>query len=113
MRPLADTKGAHTAPFTLAPPLRRPILVAAIGTPCPYCGEPMAFPNHPPTRDHIKPRSKGHPLTEDNRVIVCFPCNRAKGSRSLASFLYRLHAANDPRAAHVEAFIANRGCQAA
>jgi len=36
---------------------RRPVLVAAIGSRCPYCGEPMACPPRHPSRDHIRPRS--------------------------------------------------------
>jgi hypothetical protein len=50
-------------------------LVAAIDKPCAYCGEPMAAP----TRDHIRPPSKG--------------------GRSLASWLNSLEKAGDPRAA--------------
>ncbi len=38
--------------------VRRTELVAAIGKPCAYCGESMAVP----TRDHIRPRSKGFTL---------------------------------------------------
>jgi hypothetical protein len=40
-----------------------------------------------------------------NWVVVCDPCNVAKGSRSLASFLFRLSRAADPRAPFVAAFI--------
>ena len=40
-----------------------------------------------------------------NRAIVCQPCNTDKGSRSLASFLFRLRRAADPRAPFVAAFI--------
>jgi len=50
--------------------VRRTELVAAIGTPCRYCGEPMAAP----TRDHIRPRRKGGRLTVGNKVLVCDPC---------------------------------------
>ena len=83
---------------------RRAVLVAAIGSPCPLCGEPMAGPDRWPTRDHIKPRSKGNRLA-GNRAIVCAPCNKAKGSLSLQRFANRLARAGDPRAAQVEAFI--------
>jgi 5-methylcytosine-specific restriction endonuclease McrA len=84
---------------------RRAVLVAAIGSPCPLCGEPMAGPDRWPTRDHIKPRSKGHRLTDGNCAIVCQPCNKAKGSLSLQRFANRLARAGDPRAARVDAFI--------
>jgi 5-methylcytosine-specific restriction endonuclease McrA len=83
---------------------RRAVLVAAIGSLCPLCGEPMAGPDRWPTRDHIKPRSKGHHLTPDNQAIVCAPCNEAKGSLSLQRYANRLARAGDPRAAHVAAF---------
>ncbi len=68
-------------------------LVAAIGKPCAYCGEPMATP----TRDHIRPRSKGGTLAPGNKALACDRCNTDKGSRSLASWLYRLEKAGDPR----------------
>jgi hypothetical protein len=87
--------------------VRRAALVAAIGAPCPYCGLPMQHPQEgprSPSRDHIRPRSKGYQLP-GNRLIVCYPCNAAKGSRSLASFLFRLIRAGDPRAPFVGAVI--------
>jgi 5-methylcytosine-specific restriction endonuclease McrA len=84
---------------------RRAVLVAAIGSLCPLCGEPMAGPDRFPTRDHIKPRSKGHRLTADNRAIICARCNKAKGSLSLQRFANRLARTGDPRAEHVAAFI--------
>lgn len=88
---------------------RRRVLVAAIGSPCPYCGEPMAVPHRHPSRDHIKPRSRRHTLTPDNRAIVCGRCNTDKGSKSLGQWLLRLRRASDPRADHVEAFMRRTG----
>src|SRR5690349_11997939 len=85
--------------------VRRPALVAAIGSPCPYCGEPMTGPHRWPSRDHIRPRSKRYQLTADNRAIVCQPCNEAKGSLSLQRFANRLTIAGDPRAFHVTALL--------
>ncbi len=76
-------------------------LVAAIGHPCAYCGEPMAYP----TRDHIHPRSKGGTLEGHNKALACNRCNLDKGSRSLRSWLYRLELADDPRAAIVAALL--------
>jgi 5-methylcytosine-specific restriction endonuclease McrA len=87
---------------------RRAVLVAAIGSLCPLCGEPMAGPDCWPTRDHIKPRSKGHHLTPDNQAIVGAPCNEAKDSLSLQRFANRLTRAGDPRALRVAAFLAIR-----
>jgi 5-methylcytosine-specific restriction endonuclease McrA len=57
-----------------------------------------------PSRDHIRPRSKGFTFADPaHRAIVCQPCNEYKGSRSLASFLFRLRRAADPRAPFVAA----------
>ena len=82
--------------------------LAVIGSPCPYCGQTMQIPGRPPSRDHIKPRSKGHPL-DRNRALVCCRCNADKGSLSLGHWLTRLSRAGDPRADHVEAFMRLRG----
>jgi hypothetical protein len=57
-----------------------------------------------PSCDHIRPRSKGFTLNPENQAIVCQPWNTDKGSRSLASFLFRLRRAADPRASFVAAF---------
>jgi 5-methylcytosine-specific restriction endonuclease McrA len=65
----------------------------------------MKGPDRWPTRDHIKPRSKGYRLTADNQAIVCQPCNEAKGSLSLGRFANRLVRAGDPRALRVAAFM--------
>jgi 5-methylcytosine-specific restriction endonuclease McrA len=59
-----------------------------------------------PTRDHIRPRSKGGTLDVGNKALACDPCNGDKGSRSLASWLHRLEIAADRRAAIVRALIA-------
>ena len=61
--------------------VRRPILVAALGSPCPYCGMAM-LGDREPSRDHIKPRSRRHPF-RDNQAIICCRRNQAKGSLSL------------------------------
>jgi len=83
---------------------RRALLVATIGRQCPYCGNAMEGPDRWPTRDHIKPKSKGYCRT-GNQTIVCAPCNKAKGSLSLRRFANRLVRCADPRAAYVAAFI--------
>jgi hypothetical protein len=31
----------------------RAALAAAIGSPCPYCGQTMQIPERPPSRDHL------------------------------------------------------------
>lgn len=77
--------------------VRRAELLAAVGKPCVYCGEPMDCP----TRDHIRPRSKGGTLEARNKALACDRCNQDKGSRTLRSWLYRLDKAGDSRAALV------------
>jgi 5-methylcytosine-specific restriction endonuclease McrA len=83
---------------------QRRVLVAAIGLPCAYCAEAMTVPDRPPSRDHIKPRSKGHALA-GNLAPVCCRCNTDKGSLSLGQWLTRLSRAGDARADHVAAFV--------
>lgn len=86
---------------------QRPLLVAAIGAPCAYCSAPMMPPDKPPTRDHVKPRAKGGTFADQrNRLLVCSPCNHAKGKRTLQQWLRVLVAASDPRAARVGALLA-------
>ena len=81
--------------------VRRPDLVAAIGKPCAYCGEPMDAP----TRDHVRPRRHGGKLTPDNKVLVCDPCNVDKGHRSLEAWLERLRRRGDRRAEIVASLV--------
>ena len=90
--------------------VRRPILVAALGSPCPYGGMAM-LGDRQPSRDHIKPRSRRHGLP-GNQAIVCCQCNQAQGSLSVGRRLQsvesinRLRAEEDLRAQHVAAFVA-------
>lgn len=90
---------------------RRHVLVAAIGSRCPYCGEPMACPPRHPSRDHIRPRSRGHALVPENRAVVCRTCNTDKGSLSLGQWLNRLRRAADPRADYVADFMRRAGIE--
>src|ERR1700722_617904 len=46
-------------------------LLAVIGSPCPYCGQTMQIPDRPPSRDHIKPRSKGYALFGNLSLVCC------------------------------------------
>jgi 5-methylcytosine-specific restriction endonuclease McrA len=50
-----------------------------------------------PTRDHIRPRSKGGTLAQ-GKALACERCNGDKRSRTLGSWLYRLRRAGDRRA---------------
>ena len=59
-----------------------------------HCGQTMQIPDRPPSRDHIKPRSKGHALA-GNLALVCCRCNTDKGSLSLGQWLTRLSRAGD------------------
>jgi hypothetical protein len=84
-------------------------LEAALGRPCPYCGEVMrkkagtANRQHwrHPTRDHVVPRCEGGTIT----VVVCHTCNHNKADRSLDEWLAFLAWTDDPRQHHVERFL--------
>jgi hypothetical protein len=75
---------------------RREHLVAAIGKPCCYCGEPVAVP----TRDHIRPRSKGGTLDGQNKALACQRCNTDFLRGSLASSLFVCELRHTARAAN-------------
>jgi 5-methylcytosine-specific restriction endonuclease McrA len=82
----------------------RALLRAHIGLPCPYCTQPMQSP----TRDHIRPVHFGGSLTDQNKVIVCEPCNRDKGPWTLKEWIRILQRDGDPREPIVRAFRAAR-----
>lgn len=86
-------------PKTREPQIRTltPVLQAALGKPCPYCDKPM----NTPTRDHVYPRHLGGTRHKDNLLIVCAPCNQAKGAKTLEHFARSLTARRDPRAQRV------------
>ncbi|MGJ5092054.1 HNH endonuclease [Bradyrhizobium oligotrophicum] len=73
-QPLKDKR--ELALVVVTHQVHRAELVAALGRPCAYCGEPMAAP----TRDHIRLRSQGRTLEPANKVLVCDGCNQNKGS---------------------------------
>ncbi len=59
--------------------LRRQLLPAALGKPCPLgCGRIM---DRTAELDHAIPRAAGGPTTRDNCRIICKPCNRRRGSQ--------------------------------
>jgi 5-methylcytosine-specific restriction endonuclease McrA len=73
------------------------------GRPCPYCGHMMRLGSkRKPTRDHLKPRSRGGTFAKGNKLIVCEPCNGSKGNRTLEEWAARLVALEDPRAGFVQ-----------
>ncbi|AOG02824.1 HNH endonuclease [Bosea sp. RAC05] len=47
------------------------------GFACAYCGDKNDL-----TFDHVHPRSRGGPLTFENIVLACMPCNGKKGNRT-------------------------------
>jgi 5-methylcytosine-specific restriction endonuclease McrA len=51
---------------------------------CHYCG--VSVSRQSMTRDHVKPRSRGGTDANENLVIACVLCNKAKGSRSAWHF---------------------------
>ena len=99
-----------------APMLTSKELVDAIGKPCPYCSEAMVWKNlrigfeslRHPTRDHIKPLSRGGADAKWNIAIVCERCNRDKGNRPLLTWHAELESAGDSRARHVAWVLAER-----
>lgn len=80
-------------------------LESKIGCNCPYCGVGMGRKEYRPTRDHMTPRSRGGTLEAGNKVIVCQPCNLAKGDLTIHEFYRALKSRNDPRVTHVQRFI--------
>jgi len=87
---------------------RPPLLSLHDGKPCPYCGDPMdPAKGRKPTRDHIKPKSRGGSLAGGNRAVVCERCNADKANKHLEGFLLRLLRSGDARAPIVAAFIIN------
>jgi 5-methylcytosine-specific restriction endonuclease McrA len=82
----------------------RALLRAHVGLPCPYCGRPMENP----IRTHIRSVRYGGSLTDDNKVIVCTPCDNDKGHLTLKDWLRKLHRENDSREPIVKAFRAAR-----
>ena len=62
-------------------------MAAAIGSPCPSCGQTMQIPDRPPSRDHIKPRY----ALAGNRALVCLPLQYRQETKTLPagySFTY-------------------------
>ena len=77
------------------------------GLPCSYCGEPM----HPPTRDHVYPRSLPKPKTAGvawtmpRLLPACLHCNQDKNDKLLEDWLVDLIRAGDSRSTRVLAII--------
>ena len=82
---------------------------AAVGKPCPYCGEAMVDEpgarKHHPSRDHIDPKSRNGANDPSNVLIVCYACNNDKDNLTLVHWYFALEEAGDPRARHVAAFL--------
>jgi hypothetical protein len=77
-----------------------------LGCGCPYCGVAMGrYDEFTPSRDHIIPRSRGGTLEDDNKAIVCKPCNADKADLTILEFYLELVGNSDPRASHVARFI--------
>ncbi len=51
---------------------------------CFWCDQSTSFKKG--TVDHIIPKSQGGPLTEENAVYSCVPCNQKRGDKD--AFLY-------------------------
>lgn len=57
-------------------------LLERAGRRCEYCHAPSVTFNFPLDIEHIKPRSKEGPKTEDNLAVACRSCNVFKGART-------------------------------
>ncbi len=77
------------------------------GALCPYCAKVMhtEHMHMKPSRDHIVPRGRGGPNTSANLTIACTRCNHNKGDKTLLEWQFELALKNDPRMAHVAAFL--------
>jgi hypothetical protein len=100
LRPYGDRATGSSHEESLDPEMRKVLSWLAHCRP----GQTMQIPDRPPSRGHIKPRSKGHALA-GNPALVCCRCNTDKGSLSLGQRLTRLARAGDARADQVAAFI--------
>ncbi|MET7450642.1 RNA-guided endonuclease IscB [Streptomyces sp. NPDC005574] len=81
-RPL---RGAEYARGPLAGTTARAYLRAKWNSACAYCGATGV----PLNKEHLIPRSRGGSSRVSNLALACVPCNRAKGTSSVESFLAR------------------------
>lgn len=63
-------------------------------TECFYCDEPLIDSNK--SKDHVKPKSKGHRLSSKNKVWACVPCNVNKADRTLEQWKNKLEQMKEP-----------------
>ncbi|MFH8771839.1 RNA-guided endonuclease IscB [Streptomyces sp. NPDC017958] len=75
--------GAEYAQGPLAGTTARSYLHARRGSACAYCGATGV----PLNIEHVRPRSRQGSSRISNLVLSCIACNKAKGSRSIKSFL--------------------------
>ncbi|NUR01872.1 MAG: HNH endonuclease [Streptomyces sp.] len=75
--------GAEYTQGPLAGTTARAYLHAKWNSACAYCGATGV----PLNIEHLRPRSRGGSNRISNLVLSCIPCNKAKGSKSVESFL--------------------------
>ena len=86
-------------PERAAPPSRLAGLIDRDGPRCVWCGaEPW---RRDLTLEHVLPRSRGGRTEDENLVVACRRCNRARRSRPVVAYLRELIQAPDrePRCA--------------
>ena len=83
------------APVREATPSRLDGLIGRDGPRCVWCGaEPW---RRDLTLEHVLPRSRGGRTEDENLVVACRRCNRARRSRPVVAYLRELLQAPDRR----------------
>ncbi len=78
-------KGLWRSPRVAIRIIERQRLFVVQGGRCAYCGEDLELNNI--TFDHVWPRSRQAPPDDQNLVLACPKCNRAKGRRDPQLFV--------------------------
>jgi hypothetical protein len=82
------------------------------GKPCPYCAESMwGEGSRFPTKDHVRPKSRGGGDSPGNILIVCRDCNGDKSDLTLTEFYDALAFAADRRAEIIHDLLLKRGAK--
>jgi hypothetical protein len=76
--------------------VRLDVIIERDGGCCAWCGAEVW--RRDLTLEHVLPRSGGGITTDDNALVACRRCNRARGSRPVVAYVRSLQAAGvEPR----------------